>query len=453
MFSKTNPMIFDLSIIRKSSSFDIFYRNHAREWLLNLREAGIVDEIVMDSCVPELALSIVQALYALAQSNIPFTRENVKKIRNSGSAFYHSLSLAIHRLKWYKLESQSNFDAITSANIIRYISEIMSVVNFLQILGVQTNQANFDKLLSNPTKSPLLKRICASIQFIPGGIKQSDFDMLIETVKFCEDIDEPMVRRAILAIMENARKEKEKALSDEGIAEFFNKHLEDKVNTISISPYPLERDGGINPALKIFSANNQNTFENGRWEIFVVLIDELRKVGLRSGVKSDTWDYNNLRVTEQFNFSLFPPVTTSEIKDRLLRSRSGHPSLALDFKQLDHDVFRTLPVFTGGWLIRNDLLSQKRLQVYWSSGRYSRDLSFEQTHLLELCVAFNLMTEYGKDFKVEFYPYRSITMENFIEGRAFGGKGYDWKLIVEEVHQQIESVNSKDRKFQPGIPF
>jgi hypothetical protein len=231
-----------------------------------------------------------------------------------------------------------------------------------------------------------------------------------------------------------------KTATTKEVIDFFNKHLEGKLGVMSLSSYPLDRDGGLNPALKIFSGTNQNKIENDRWEVFVILRNELGKVELRSGVKSETWDYDDLRVTEQFNLSLFSNSVASDIKQRLLNYRGGHPSLALDIKQLDKGVFQTLPVFAGGWLIRNDLSFQKRLQVYWSSGRYNRDLSVEAIHLMQLCAAFNLMTEYGKDFNVEFYSFESITMEKFITKSVSGSKAYDWKFVLEEMHDQIESV-------------
>ncbi|WP_133137912.1 hypothetical protein [Legionella rowbothamii] len=40
------------------------------------------------------------------------------------------------------------------------------------------------------------------------------------------------------------------------ITAFFNHYLEQKIEPQSLSPYPLARDGGLNPALKILAANN-----------------------------------------------------------------------------------------------------------------------------------------------------------------------------------------------------
>lgn len=225
-------------------------------------------------------------------------------------------------------------------------------------------------------------------------------------------------------------------ISDNEIAEFFDKHLREEIEPISLPSYPFSLDGGLNPALKIFSSNGQNRIESGRWEIFVVLKNEFGKVGLRSGIKSRTTGSGgqkvDLKVMEQFESAAFA-IELKKCESILNEYQSGHPSLALNFEFLDNGIFRTLPVFIGGWLIRNDDHPQNRLQVYWSSGRYNRDLSARQIHLVQLCVSFNLMMEYGKDFKVEFYKFNSIKIENFIAGKVADEKAYDWKFVVKEV--------------------
>ena len=249
-------------------------------------------------------------------------------------------------------------------------------------------------------------------------------------------IDQAALNKVLKYILDGNSKE---------ISGFFNKYLDEKIGTTSLSSYPLDRDGGLNPALKIYEAKNQNKIDDGRWEIFVLLKNESGKVEVRSGIKSETWDYDNLNVTEQFNFSSLSSVLSNDLKQRLLKYRSGHPSLALDFKRLDRGTFQTLPVFAGGWLIRNDQKSEKRLQVYWSSGRYGKELSSDNNHLLQLCVAFNLMAEYGDDVKVEFYQYQSITMEDFITKKASNEKAYDLKLVLQDVLREIRSATEKSQ--------
>ncbi len=209
-------------------------------------------------------------------------------------------------------------------------------------------------------------------------------------------------------------------------------HEEIKTRVI---PYSFEKDGPLNPALKILDGKNQNKIAHGRWEIFVVLENELGEVSLRSGVKSKTSDYSDLQVSQQFDFSFFSAEARQDIQSRLLAYRNGHPSLALNFKSLEAGVNETLPVYSGGWLIRNDFLSQKRLQVYWSSGRYNNHLSTSQTHLLQLCTGFNLMMEYGTDFQIEFYGYKACTMNAFINMKAEGGPNYTWDMIKNEVDE------------------
>ena len=220
------PIILDLPMIQRAPSFDMFYnddewvqkRDHVRAWLLRLKEANIVDEIFTDSMHSKTAHVVMQVLHALAWSDIPFTRENVGKVLKSGTARIYSLSTDISNLSYYKLDSQTNFNTIINIVIPHYTSEIMKVMSALHWMGVPTSQANFDKLIANRTESYKLNCICGSIRFVPGGIRQSDFDMLIDTVKFCDEIykkivktcpsGKPMERDTFLAIMENVRKEK-----------------------------------------------------------------------------------------------------------------------------------------------------------------------------------------------------------------------------------------------------
>lgn len=253
-----------------------------------------------------------------------------------------------------------------------------------------------------------------------------------------EQIARNLGQDAIADMIQKAGKE----WGELAMAAFLNNQVASKVSTLSVPYPPRDTDGDINPALKIFGTK-QNKMENDRWEIFVLLENEAGEVGMRSGVKSETSDYNDLEVTEQFNFSLFPNPWTQEIKVRLQTYRHGHPTLALNFTKLDHDIYETLPVFCGGWLLRNDNGSQKRIQVYWSSGRYSAGRGFtpEQEHLLQLCASYHLMMEYGKDLVVEFYPHDSTSMSNFIKKNARGGKPYDWNHLVQEVNQLMAPEN------------
>lgn len=218
---------------------------------------------------------------------------------------------------------------------------------------------------------------------------------------------------------------------------FLNRQVLNQVPARTSSGDPS--DGGINPALKIFGTT-QNKMDNGRWEIFVLLQNEVGALSMRSGIKSQTWDCEDLNVEAQFNFFKLP-FLEKEIKKLLLDYRYGHPSLARDFTKLDHnpeskqDYYETLPVFAAGWLLRHDCDAQKRIQVFWSSGRYgvNRNFSPTQEHLLHLSTAYHLMSEYGKDFIIEFYAFSSITISCFITKKADGGQRYDWDYWVQKV--------------------
>lgn len=224
------------------------------------------------------------------------------------------------------------------------------------------------------------------------------------------------------------------AAAEEKMARFLKRQLAAKVETI-IQPCESSYDGYINPALKIFGTK-QNKMANERWEIFILLKNEDGEVGMRSGVKSETDGYNNLRVTSQFDFSMFKSMSADDVRNRL-GYRNGHPTLALDFKKLDKDQYDTLPVFSGGWLLRNDSGALKRIQVYWSSGRYSagRAFSADQTGLLQLCTAYHLMMEYGKDFIVEFYHHADISISKYMTNKAKGGMSYHWEYLIQAVSQ------------------
>lgn len=223
---------------------------------------------------------------------------------------------------------------------------------------------------------------------------------------------------------------------------FFNEFLEKKIPAITQS-FSKDLDGGLNPALKILDlwTNQKNKMDAGRWEIFVLLKNEAGNLGVRSGIKCQTTEYA-IKAPQEFNLSLFPPKFVADFSLLLLTYRFGHPSLALDFRALDKGNFQTLPVFGAGWLIRNDFLSQKRIQIYWSSGRYERKLSEEAMHLLQLAVAFHLISEYGKDYVIEFFPWQPYFMEKFMTGKAARGLVYDWIYLVREVRRLITEENT-----------
>lgn len=220
---------------------------------------------------------------------------------------------------------------------------------------------------------------------------------------------------------------------------FFQKILTRDLSPIPSDPYDTGYDGpSLNPSLKIFGHGNK--IDQGRWEIFVILLDEEGNLGFRSGVKGHSVDSCNLYITLQYDGKLFTNAAQSALIRKLTNYRWGHPSLALDTKKLEKDEYHLLPIFSGGWLIRNDRDGIKRIQVMWRSGRYSlnADAPQPQLKLLELYTVYRLTAEYGNDFTVEFLKYNETDFSSYLYGEASGGRRYTYPQLCQEVAALIE---------------
>lgn len=205
----------------------------------------------------------------------------------------------------------------------------------------------------------------------------------------------------------------------ECLNDFLEKELSSNIFPMQNTYEPYNDGPSINPAMKILSGEGHNRLENMTSEIFVLM-----KQGIRSGYKRKSWN----RSTEQNE--RFPPnekfdcySTLNYSTQRHLSSHKfGHPSLAAKFDKKGNWNQRDLhDVYIGGWLIRNDESPIKRIQVYWNSGRYNRvGLRKELQKILEMSVAFHLIREYGKDFKIEFIDMVDSNIALFTQGKAKG---------------------------------